>query len=492
MGNLINTNTIGTTTRNFVTSMSTSSGYAPIILLEAAVTGGRTYQAYKRGGFVEARERGTEETLGAIFWLGGAHAFNKMGDALGAKVFGAKNFEFDVAKDTVRQPFKNFISDGIQNGKTLENKIAAFKFGKVVTSLLLANAVIGFVVPKLNQKITNHYQNSIKKAKNEQPLDDKTRETSIDSFVSQGDKDKGKTSFKGLKPQMFLSMADKLERDPTCKLIATDVGVVSGRTANARNKHEKTEVLVRDVGSIYFYMFCKDHINAGLNRIQTGKSGRLDPNSTVILDNHLKTVLNNGAPMNVEQFKAKVFGNKNAALPELNLVNDNDTITLEDFKKAIKGKSFEAKLDVAQKMAKLQPEIDGKAILTKAQIKDIYTGGHINDPEFLNIAYNAFTKNKSTDKMKYVSEESLRGLKERMTYYVEQIIASAQKAGKDVSTELLTKANRKNFLMNGLNLGLGLGISAFFLSTVIPKIQYWITEKHTGENKFPGIQKYEK
>ena len=72
--------------RKFITKMTDPDALAPVILLEAAVTAGRTYQAYQRGGFDEARERGTEETLGAIFWLGGVSAFNKLGDMAGRLV----------------------------------------------------------------------------------------------------------------------------------------------------------------------------------------------------------------------------------------------------------------------------------------------------------------------------------------------------------------------------------------------------------------------
>ena len=54
--------------RKFVTQLDKSGAILPVVLLEGAVTGGRTYQAYKRDGFVEARERVTEESLGAIFW----------------------------------------------------------------------------------------------------------------------------------------------------------------------------------------------------------------------------------------------------------------------------------------------------------------------------------------------------------------------------------------------------------------------------------------
>ena len=64
--------------RRFVTSLDKSGAILPVLLLEGTVTGGRTYQAYKRDGFVEARERVTEESLGAIFWLFGATLFGKL------------------------------------------------------------------------------------------------------------------------------------------------------------------------------------------------------------------------------------------------------------------------------------------------------------------------------------------------------------------------------------------------------------------------------
>ena len=42
---------------NIVTRMTKPDAIEPIIALEATVTGGRTRQAYKRGGENEARER---------------------------------------------------------------------------------------------------------------------------------------------------------------------------------------------------------------------------------------------------------------------------------------------------------------------------------------------------------------------------------------------------------------------------------------------------
>ena len=60
---IANTNKV--MSRNLVKQMA-SNGFLPVIALEAFVEGGRTYQAYKRGGFDEARERITEEFSGKL------------------------------------------------------------------------------------------------------------------------------------------------------------------------------------------------------------------------------------------------------------------------------------------------------------------------------------------------------------------------------------------------------------------------------------------
>lgn len=72
--------------RRFVRGIASRS-IAPLILLEAFVEGGRTYQAYQRGGFDEARERITEEMIGAAFWFSGVAGFNKLIDKFIGKNF---------------------------------------------------------------------------------------------------------------------------------------------------------------------------------------------------------------------------------------------------------------------------------------------------------------------------------------------------------------------------------------------------------------------
>ena len=95
--------------RRFVRGIASRS-IAPLILLEAFVEGGRTYQAYQRGGFDEARERITEEMIGAAFWFSGVAGFNKLIDKfIGKKLYKLPETDFDGAGDTLRDPIQNSL-----------------------------------------------------------------------------------------------------------------------------------------------------------------------------------------------------------------------------------------------------------------------------------------------------------------------------------------------------------------------------------------------
>lgn len=474
--------------RTFVSALGRSDALAPIILLEATVVTGRTYHAHKRGGFIEARERGTEEVLGSIFWLGGVQAFNKLGDVIGRKVLGQKDVDFEVGKDAVRNPMKNYMKKFPKYG---EKALATFKFAKIASSILLANAVIGFVVPKLNQAITRKYQGSVEKLEEQNPNLRKNAE-SFDSFISKTSaKNKKNTSFKGNAAQTLLALSDGFENDARYKLLSTDVGIAGGRAINARNKQERREILFRDLSSIYFYMFCRSNLNSALNLMESGRSTRLDPTSAKSLDNHLQENLDRNRAYSAAEFESAVLGNRNAEIPsKVQEKIKGGIINLDEFKKIVGGNSPIAKS--GEFMSKLQPEVDGKAILSAEQVKDVYSGGLINDPKFLNNIFEKYTNKKSTNPMSFVSEKDLRKLKQQMVDYADDIIKMTKKSGESITFNTLKKASRSNFIKNTLNHGSGFAMSVYFLSTAIPKIQYWMTRKQTGSNNFPGTEKYKK
>jgi len=77
---------------------------------------------------------------------------------------------------------------------------------------------------------------------------------------------------------------------------------------------------------------------------------------------------------------------------------------------------------------------------------------------------------------------------QEIEHYIQSVIKKAKNG--EITKELLEKARKENFGKNAFNWGIGFAISAAFLSTFIPKIQYWITRKATGSNAFPGTADY--
>ena len=77
-----------------------------------------------------------------------------------------------------------------------------------------------------------------------------------------------------------------------------------------------------------------------------------------------------------------------------------------------------------------------------------------------------------------------------MEQYVETICKEA-KDGK-INKALLDKVRHKNIIFSGINFAAGFTVAAIFLSTLIPKFQYYVTRKTTGVDAFPGTYDYEK
>lgn len=484
--------------RRFVRGLA-SHTMAPYILLEAFVTGGRTVQAYNRGGYEEARERFTEESIGAAFWFGGVKAFNAMNDYFGKKILNLPTAAFDVGKDKVRNPLMNFIR---KYPHFTDKTLGIFKCLKVGSSILLANALVGFVVPKINQHITAqiHEKHMEEMKENPRKYVFETSRVKLKEYVEKINTkdDKKDLTFEGNATQTMLSLAHNFENNPTYQLLSTDVGIAGGRAISSRNNHERTEVLWRDLSSIYFYMFNMPNLNRWLNMLeQGGRKTRLNPVAAKqIHDVMMEQVRKNGGTMKPEAFAEAIYGDSHKS----HLISDamdrkftNGVINLDDFIATVKSEfpADAAKYEnLAKRMSKLQPQLAGVNILTKTQVKDIFRGGILNSPEFIDNIYNIETKGAHCDPFAYVNSKHLETLKEDVYHYARKIVEDAKESGVDITEKLLKKANYKNFAFNLFNWGVGFAISAIFLSTIIPKVQYWITKVTTGQNEFPGTADY--
>ncbi len=558
----------------------------PVLLLEATVTGGRTYQAYKRDGFVEARERVTEESLGAIFWLFGATMAGKLFDKIGQTFMKVPKNMPDVGRDGLRTPYNNFINKTAailripaDKKELLSKNLAKFAVGKTFASLITACLFIGYVVPKVNQAITKHlYGRMSKKDPNHEkaPNPYTNRLTIKDAraiFSAKGvsinavenfkaHKDlapansttasarKDRPSFKG-GADSLLRIVQNFEENDIWKLMGTDVGTVTGRTANARNKDERVEILFRDLSSIYFYCFSMPAIVAFMNKKDSfkGLNTKLNPMSAMQVHNSLVQKMADAGikEMTPEAFSEAALGNDEnykklyekifPKQPEpqakkiLGFIKVKPekvyrTISVEEFEKIVdknasdlfasaKAEDKQTLIDAlkakAKQMSALQPEklkdknsILKEKVLTESQVEDVLKGGWAREPEFLKGILNDIFedkiidpfKEKSTAKRtnplsnpyKYIPLSDIEDRRQRILGYVQSIVEEAKNRKGNVNFESMLKLNKRNTTKNGLFMGLAMGVSALFLSTIIPKVQYYITYLRTGKNSFPGTE----
>lgn len=509
--------------RKFLTNFGKDDVLLPIILLEATVTAGRAIQANKRSGFTEARERLFEDSFSAVFWLFGVKAFNSIGDFIGKHILKWPVTEFDVGKDPLRTPFENLSRDidikqtvGELTGtakKVLDNHkavskeaLAAFKFGKIIFSVIAATGLIGFLLPKINQSITrNVIQKSREKNGKKNEVAVPMGYTSIEDFKQKISSSKN-PAFKSIVPsaEILTTIAHKLENDVVYKLLATDVGILTGRTLNARNKDERIEIAFRDIASSFFYYF-STRIIVGLMQKHTkwGGIAKLDPTSATHTYKRLAQHLaqQKDGQMSADAFRSAMIGHsrESGILMEMEKAFNKDVITLSKLKEYITVPKF---IEKAEKMSRLQPrqriklesgEIQKISVLTRRQVQDILSDGILNDPKFLKDVYLQKFGEKLTNPYKFIAIKDINSFRQNIDDYVDIIAQYAQKHnGGIVDLNLLEKMNKMNLRKTASHLGVGFLVSALFLSTIIPKTQYLITKLRTGKNEFPGMEESDK
>lgn len=504
--NIVNNKNI----RKTATALTTGAALMPVVILEGSVLTGRTYQAYKRGGALEAKERATEESVSSIGWLWGIPALNKGTDFLINKVFKVKNFQFDMGKDNIRYPMQDAIGHLPQNQK---NKLMGLKLGKILASSFATVYFMGMVLPKIVQ---NQTQKRIDKAKqNPQTLPEQNRlpkkdsqmfkahrPQSMEEFLNETKQNSNSNvSFKG-----FDSIANtilyNMENNHIVNLLTVDAGLFAGRVYNAPNKYEKIERIFRDLSSSFFYVGSTPLIVALLNKIDPlkGKNSKLDPTTVDSLTNLIKNPVNkkvldwrNMDEIPLEEFQRGLFGTyladeqlvKQAANLEQNGIIPlkqlsqfiDDNITDKTTAKALK--------ENAEKLAKLQPQKAKESILTPSQIKSVFKNGLLNDGDTINSLINTATGGRALNHTKFISQKKVDATRKQIFDYCESIIEQAKKENlKNITPDFLQKMKNRNFLTKVGFWGIGMVISAAFLSTIIPKTQYFITEKLTGKKGF--------
>lgn len=437
----------------------------PTLFIETGVTLGRTFEANKTGGKIEATERFIEQGTSAIIWLWGVQALKKIGENIGHKVLKLKDLNFDVGFDYLRNPLEN-----------VDKKLLSFKTGNILLSTALATGFIGFGLPKINHFITNKIL-----AKNKKNNQTTLKPMDIKDF-QKSTKNKNNLAFTSLLDKS-LNLAHILENNSTARLFITDFGVIGGRFLNARNKYEKIENLFRDISSIYFYLFSTKHIVGALNKLTGNTNINPDVLKTTAKMLTSKAKENNITP---QELINNAFGEISKENQEKinQLFKDEKVIDLKAFTE-IFGKS-----EKAQRISELQPLLSNKSVLTKEEAKSILSTGWLDDAEFLHNLYNSATKGNYNKKNKFVSAKFLDKTRESAENFVKQLAKTLEKSGENLSEDIIKKTANKNIFKNLAFYSIGTVLSTFALAILIPKVQYFIRKKLTNGTEFVGIKEF--
>lgn len=500
------------TTTSVLSYLQNSEKIAPMLLIEVPTTLGRTYQGYKRGGETEGREKICEETLGAVVWLFGVKLFNKIGDFIGEKILGLKDLGVDVGKDSLRNP-----SAYITDKKALT---AAFKFSKIAASAIMGTLAMGMVVPKIKMAMTNAFRmqdglepypnnkkdgvekytpgladkivgHFIKHDETPDKNDSKLNENallSMDKFVA-GAKNSSVSFTGGGVAEALMYASHNLENNTAWRLLSTDAGTLAGRVANSRSKKEGIEYFVRDSISSLFYIFAAP-LTSMLIRKAT-QTPDVHPKGAEAVSSHLKEILaDKGGSVQNGFFTSGILSKEEQKELVKNInFKDNKTISLAEFNRQTSNKY----LSKAGFMSELQPQYimpDGvkTSILSERQAADIMSSSATSDPIFLKKAISDVTNGKSDDAKSFVSRKRLEKIRDSFDDYVINLEKYAKKKTSDgvINEELIDKftktLNRKNLLIHMA----GLGAAVLGLAVLIPKFQYFVSEKLTGTKEFLG------
>ena len=435
----------------------------PTLIIESGVTAGRTHEASKKGGKIEASERLVEQGTSAVIWIYGVQMLQKLGETIGKKCLKTNDFNFDIGFDYLRNPLEN-----------LNKTMLKFKTANLLASTAIATLFIGFGLPKINHFIT---KKMMKKEKENNQNKKPKKIITLQEF-------KNKAKNISFTANMY-QFANLLENNSAARLLITDTGVVGGRYYNARNKYEKKECLFRDVSSIYFYLFATQHTVKLLNKVTSNTD--IDPKVLDATVEMLKANLQKSNLTDAHNFLNKATGS--AKLKDLRLIDtmfkDKKIITLDEFKEAFSGYDLKADL-----MSKLQPLLGGKRVLTKTQATDILKNGWVNNPEFLHSVMEKATNGAYKEKNRYVSAKKVERIRESINEFILQVQRKAEKKNCAIDSNFVENIAKNNIRKSFAFYAIGTAISIYALGFLIPKIQYMIRRKLTNDDEFVGTKDY--
>ena len=249
---------------NIISAVGNNRGIAPLFVRDCCIeipsklglTYNQNLKDSKQMANNALRERFIDEYGTSAIWMGGPVLIGKFADWAIKKSGFSPNVNMSLFKERKDQGIKfniekfkdkapNEVKE-LQKALLKRGKYQNLQAGKFALSTLIPIALMGFVLPKLNFKLTeniNKKQNKILT----RPSEDKTGESK-------------KPSFKGLASTMA-NMSN------VNKMAVTDGGLTVGRVWTARNKYEQMELGFKNAMMMFLNFVFPIYLAKGLDKL---------------------------------------------------------------------------------------------------------------------------------------------------------------------------------------------------------------------------------
>lgn len=257
---------------NIISALGNNNSIYPLLVRDCGIENvakcALTYkQNVKESKFIAqqaTRERIIDEYTTSAIWLGGIPLMgklcNKIIDATGL----SSKVDIKLFKETQNQgllknieQFKKSAPEQVEELIKVSKNQKAFKnlqVAKFIATTAIPITIMGFVLPKLNFKLTQKKINE-KKQKEKKEF---AKMPSMVEFCSSTSKNK-QVSFKGLEK---LANVSDLE-----KMMILDAGLTVGRVKTGRNKAEKAELAFKMAGMCFLNYVAPKWLEKGFNKI---------------------------------------------------------------------------------------------------------------------------------------------------------------------------------------------------------------------------------
>lgn len=516
---------------NVFSALGNNSSLYPIIFKDSMDNTGRVIMAYNEGskngkkyGIYDARERFIEENATSLVWIGGIPALKLLYDRLvtnkiykfanvenlgstfdkkGKRVLATTNLNLlhEKGTQTLAKNVDN-IREAAKNNETLKKLVdqadkilknpAKFKkvqAGRMIVSTLIPLVTVGFLIPKLIQKLTKKIYREDKNSSHQANLLYSKNHLSkayppvFSAFHNQPEKSK-KVNFGG---KLESSIVNIFNNDVYNQVIL-DAGISGGRIITGVNTADKVEKGIKEAGVVFFIYLGGRIVANFLENIGRKIGMPISLDSQVLEDKNFHKEI-------IDIAKAATDKEKNALKKEMFQFPECQEGSFKSLFKAESVKPEFKKMNLTDKIKTIKAKLLDINEVNEKNIMDFVdkqVAGSVKNNAFENVTLKTAQKLGIVDlvegvknPLQYVDTDKIKGLNSSLSEFVEKALSKG-------SPEEVEKFLKKALNTKRGSIALNLAVCSLSTAYFLPKLQYLFREKFTKSSNLPSLALYEK